>query len=73
LALKLSYYADTDSFYIELSEQPSAETREISEGVNLDYDARGNLVGIDIDNASKKVRLEQLVLSKLPSEVKTAA
>jgi uncharacterized protein YuzE len=71
--LKLSYYADTDSLYIELSEQPSAETREISEGVNLDYDARGNLVGIDIDNASKKVRLEQLVLSKLPSEVKTAA
>lgn len=71
--MKLNYYADTDSLYIELSEQPSAETREISEGVNLDYDARGNLVGIDIDNASKKVRLEQLVLSKLPSEVKTAA
>jgi uncharacterized protein YuzE len=71
--VKLNYYADTDSLYIELSEQPSAETREISEGVNLDYDARGNLVGIDIDNASKKVRLEQLVLSKLPSEVKTAA
>ena len=32
----------------------------------LDYDAKGNLVGIDIDNASKKVQLKQLILSKLP-------
>lgn len=71
--MKLNYYAETDSLYIELSEQPSAETREISDGVNLDYDAKGNLVGIDIDNASKKVRLEQLVLNKLPSEVTSAA
>lgn len=70
--MKLNYYAETDSLYIELSEQPSAETREISDGVNLDYDAKGNLVGIDIDNASKKVRLEQLVLNKLPSEVTSA-
>jgi uncharacterized protein YuzE len=37
-----------------LSEQPSVESREISEGVVLDYDESGNLVGIDIDNASRK-------------------
>jgi uncharacterized protein YuzE len=71
--VKLNYYAETDSLYIGLSEQPSVETREISEGVNLDYDAKGNLVGIDIDNASRKVQLDQLVLNKLPSEVKSAA
>ncbi|GIX28843.1 MAG: hypothetical protein KatS3mg123_2724 [Burkholderiales bacterium] len=71
--MKLSYYADTDSLYIDLSEQPSAESREISEGVVLDYDANGNLVGIDIDNASKKVQLQQLILNKLPSQVKTVA
>ncbi len=71
--MKLNYYAETDSLYIGLSEQPSVETREISEGVNLDYDAKGNLVGIDIDNASRKVQLDQLVLNKLPSKVKSAA
>ncbi len=71
--MKLNYYADTDSLYIDLSEQPSVESREISEGVVLDYDADGNLVGIDIDNASKKVQLEQLILNKLPSQVKTVA
>jgi len=59
--MKLNYYADTDSLYIDLSEQPSVESREISEGV-VDYDANGNLVGIDIDNASKKVQLQQLIL-----------
>jgi uncharacterized protein YuzE len=56
--MKLNYYPDTDSLYIDLSERPSAKSREISEGVVLDYDAEGNLVGIDIDNASRKVDLK---------------
>lgn len=67
--MKLNYYPDTDSLYIDLSEQPSTESREISEGIVLDYDANGNLVGIDIDNASRKVDLKQLTLSKLPSVI----
>ena len=71
--MKLNYHADTDSLYIDLSEKPSAESREVSDGVVLDYDAQGNLVGIDIDNASKKVEMDQLVLDKLPSEVKKIA
>jgi uncharacterized protein YuzE len=69
--MKVNYYVETDSLYIDLSEQPSSESREVSEGVVLDYDANGNLVGIDIDNASVKVDLKRLVLSRLPSEVET--
>jgi uncharacterized protein YuzE len=69
--MKLTYYPDTDSLYIDLSEQPSVESQEISEGIVLDYDASGNLVGIDIDNASKKVQLKELTLSKLPTEIQT--
>jgi len=69
--MKLNYYAGTDSLYIDLSEKPSTESREFSEGVVLDYDAKGNLVGIDIDNASKKVQLKQLILNKLPGKVQT--
>ena len=71
--MKLNYYAETDSLYIDLSEQTSVESREISEGVVLDYDAKGNLAGIDIDNASKKVQLKELTLSKLPGRVYTVA
>ena len=69
--MKLTYYAETDSLYIDLSEQPSVDSQEISEGIVLDYDASGNLVGIDIDNASKKVQLKELTLNKLPTEVQT--
>ena len=62
--MKLNYYSDTDSLYIDLSEKPSVESREISEGIVLDYDAAGNLVGIDIDNASRKVELKKLILKQ---------
>ncbi|HQI28068.1 MAG TPA: DUF2283 domain-containing protein [Sedimentisphaerales bacterium] len=67
--MKLNYYRDTDSLYIDLSSKPSIESREITEGVVLDYDSEGNLVGIDIDNASRKVDLKEVILSRIPAEV----
>ena len=69
--MKLDYYPETDSLYIDLSERTSVESREISEGVVLDYDADGNLVGIDIDNAGAKVDIRKLTVSKLPASVET--
>lgn len=71
--MKLNYHPESDSLYIDLSEQPSVEDRELSAGVVLDYDAKENLVGIDIDNASLKVDLKRLVLGNLPGKVETAA
>ena len=71
--MKLNYHPDTDSLYIDLAERPSASSREISEGVVLDYDDAGRLVGIDIDNASTRVDLERLILSKLPATIETDA
>ena len=67
--MKLNYYPETDSLYIDLSEKPSTDSKEISEGIVLDYDAEGNLVGIDIDIASKKVHLKELTLSKLLADI----
>lgn len=71
--MKLKYYPETDSLYIDLSEKVSTESKEVSEGVVLDYDEVGNLVGIDIDNASKKIELKELTLSQLPSIIHTVA
>ena len=71
--MKLNYFPDTDSLYIELAEQASVESREVSEGVVIDHDARGNLVGIDIDNASTKVDMRSLKLSNMPAKVETVA
>lgn len=57
--MKLKYHPESDSPYTDLSERPGAGNREISEGVVLDYDASGQLAGIDIDNASTKVGLKK--------------
>ena len=69
--MKLSYFPETDSLYIDLSDQPSTMSQEVREGIVLDYDAEGRLSGIDIDNASQKIDLGEVVLEKIPGEIKT--
>ena len=64
--MKIAYYPDTDSMYIDLSTRESVDSREVSPGIVLDYDVKGNLVGIDIDNASHKLDLQELILDKIP-------
>jgi uncharacterized protein YuzE len=64
--MKLSYYADTDSLYIDLADRPSADSREVSPGVVGDFDAEGRLVGLDIDEASKILSMGQLEVEEFP-------
>lgn len=66
--MRIAYYPETDSPYIDLSARPGAESREVSPGVVLDYDDQGNVTGIDIDQASTKLDLRELILDKLPVE-----
>jgi uncharacterized protein YuzE len=69
--MKLEYFADTDSLYVDFRDQPSVESTEISAGIVVDFDADGRVVGIDIDidNASHTLDLTRVVLSKLPGVV----
>jgi uncharacterized protein YuzE len=64
--MKLHYYADTDSLYIELREGAGAEVREIAEGVIVDLDDQGRLIGLDIDHASIRLDLTTLETVALP-------
>lgn len=64
--MKFHYYPKTDSLYIDLSEKVSVDSREVAPGVVLDFDAKGHLVGIDIDHASKVVNLSHLEAEALP-------
>ena len=64
--MRLLYYPDTDSLYIEFNDEPGAETREVCEGVNVDVDAQGNVVGFDIDHASRELDLTSLEATSLP-------
>ena len=69
--MKMNYYPDTDSLYIDMSDKPIADSKVISNGVVLDYGKDGQLVGIDLDNASKIVDLQELVLNRLPLQKET--
>ena len=64
--MKLHYYPETDSLYIDLNSRPSADSREIAEGLVIDFDTEGNIVGIDIDHASQKLDLNSLEATSLP-------
>jgi uncharacterized protein YuzE len=71
--MKLHYYSETDSLYIELSSRPGAETREIADGLIADLDAQGAVVGLDIDGASRKLDLTTLETVALPVTTTRAA
>jgi uncharacterized protein YuzE len=64
--MKLHYYPETDTLYIELRGGPGTETREIAEGLNVDLDAKGDVVGFDIDHASRRLDLSRLETIALP-------
>jgi len=64
--MKLHYYPETESLYIELKSGPGSETREIFRGLNVDLDADGEIIGFDIDHASRQLDLTTLETVALP-------
>jgi uncharacterized protein YuzE len=64
--MKLQYDRDTDSLYIDLNARPSVDSREVQDGVVLDFDAEGQIVGIDIQHASEILDLATLETESLP-------
>lgn len=64
--MKLHYYPEIDSLYIELMSKAGVETRKIAPGLVADFDAEGGVVGFDIDGASHKLDLATLETVSLP-------
>jgi len=64
--MKLHCYPETDRLTIALTDAPAAEAREIVEGLVADFDAAGNVVGLDIDHASRKLDLSKVETVALP-------
>jgi len=63
--MKFKYYPETDTFYIELKEVPSVESEEIADGVVIDYDENGEIVGIEIEKATQKEDINVPIVGKL--------
>lgn len=64
--MRFQYYPETDSLYVEFNSGPGVETCEVTDGLNVDLDACGDVVGFDIDHASKRVDLATLETEGLP-------
>ena len=64
--MKLHYYPETDSLYVEFRTGPGAETVEVTDGLNVDLDKDGQVVGFDIDYASQRLDLSTLETEALP-------
>jgi uncharacterized protein YuzE len=51
-AVKIKYFADTDTLYIEFKPGEVAETRDLDENMVLDVDAAGNICALTVEHAS---------------------
>lgn len=71
--MKIRYYSETDTLYIEFREVPVAETRDLDENTLLDLDGRGEICAITIEHASERAGVPQFsyeqvtALSREPS------
>jgi uncharacterized protein YuzE len=59
--MKIEYSKQVDALYIHLREVPVVESRDVEEGVTLDFDAKGHLVGLEVLDASERMGLSNLV------------
>ncbi len=57
--MKITYDPDADAMYIYLKEGKSFKTKEVDENTILDYDSKGNVIGIEI--LFVKERMPQLL------------
>jgi uncharacterized protein YuzE len=58
--MKLKYFPETDTLYIELRDAEVVETRDIDENTQIDVDAQGAMCGITIEHASERTDLPNL-------------
>lgn len=70
--MKLFYYQTPDALYINLAAAPGADSQEIADGVIVDFDQTGRIVGIDIQHASERTDLTELSATHLPLSRKVA-
>jgi uncharacterized protein YuzE len=55
--MKIKYFQDTDTLYIEFRPAEVAETKDLDENTLLDLDGDGNICGITIEHASERAEI----------------
>ena len=65
--MKLEYFPDTDTLYIQLREVPGADAQEVADDIVLDFSEAGEVIGIEIEHASQRMDLGDFHLFSFPS------
>ena len=60
--MKLSYFEDTDTLYIEFRDSDVAESKDLDENTILDVDAKGNVCAITFEHASQRTDVSHLIV-----------
>jgi uncharacterized protein YuzE len=60
--MKIRYFEDTDTLYIEFRERDIVETRDLDENTTIDVDADGNVLGITCEHASTRTDIRHLTV-----------
>ena len=66
--MRLKYFPDTDTSYLELNNNNVVETRDINEDILIDLDKEGNLVGMTIEHAQIKANLTEFAYQEVLSK-----
>ena len=58
--MKVKYFPDSDTAYIEFSDHVVAETKDINEHIIIDLDRDGKLVGMTIEHAETQANISEV-------------
>jgi len=67
--MKVSYDKEADAVYIEITEGEADGVIEVKEGINIDIAKDGNILGIELLDASKKISLKSLFSYQISSDL----
>jgi uncharacterized protein YuzE len=65
--MKIQYFTDTDTLYIEFLDRPVAETKDLDENTVLDVDGDGNICAITLEHASKRAGIPEFSYAQVTS------
>jgi uncharacterized protein YuzE len=60
--MKVKYFKDTDTLYIEFSSQNISDTKDLDENTLLDLDLNGNICAITFEHASERTDVQRVTL-----------
>jgi len=66
--MRIRYFSDTDTAFIEFSDRPVIETKEISENLYIDMDGSGNIVSMTVEHAKEKANMSEITYLQMNTD-----